>query len=144
MKQYELQKGMILYCKNGETVTVEAFTDTHIWVEYKSRIHERPIAIINEKLFFEDPSQRVSSVWKHDVVARYNYSDSRERPRQAFDNEEKDTASCMNCRFQISGECSSWTPCEEFQPVYKVSPAEMSYWPKEGDATRFKRKRNRK
>ena len=53
---------------------------------------------------------------------------------------EEEKKSCMNCRFQVSGECSSWDLCDDYQPVYRVSQAEMAYWPKEGDATRFKRK----
>lgn len=53
---------------------------------------------------------------------------------------ESEKKSCLNCRFQASGECSSWDPCDDFQPVYRISQSEMSYWPKEGDATRFKRK----
>lgn len=47
---------------------------------------------------------------------------------------------CRNCRFQLSGECSSWEICDDFQPIYRVSRSEMENWPTEGDATRFKQK----
>ena len=47
---------------------------------------------------------------------------------------------CRNCRFQLSGECSSWEPCDDFQPVYIISQEERDNWPTEGDATRFKQK----
>lgn len=47
---------------------------------------------------------------------------------------------CRNCRFQVFGECSSWDPCDDFQPVYHVPKAELDYWPTEGDATRLKQR----
>ena len=52
----------------------------------------------------------------------------------------KEQKLCRNCRFQLSGECSSWEPCDDFQPIYRVSQSEMDNWPTEGDATRFKQK----
>lgn len=53
---------------------------------------------------------------------------------------EKVQKACRNCRFQLSGECSSWEPCDEFQPIYQIPQSELDNWPTEGDATRFKQK----
>ena len=60
-----------------------------------------------------------------------------QEPKEKTETEPK---LCRNCRFQLSGECSSWDPCDDFQPIYRVSKSEMENWPTEGDATRFKQK----
>lgn len=160
MNKYNLKIGMILYCKNGETVKLASFSDTHIRVIYKGKIHERPITVLNEKLFFVKSCEKIiladSSQTQKKIVtelpntlispinSKENIStaDVLQTPIKQEENVWK--KSCRNCRFQVSGECSSWELCDDYQPVYSPPKSETDYWPKYGDATMFKKKGRRK
>ena len=144
---YNLKKHMLLYCANGETVVLEGFTDSQIWVKYKGKIYDRPITIINYKLFYDNPCAKTVYLHKGKV---YNSLDDCQKKQLKNDVKTEKLVpspemnaspqkSCRNCRFQISGECSSWDLCDDYQPVYKLSKSETDYWPREGDATRFKK-----
>lgn len=125
MKNGELKKGMTLYCRNGETVRLLDHSGTQIWVVYKGKTYTRPLTALQTTLFFEDPRPK----------------DAREAPEPP--KEETPKKSCMNCKFQISGECTSWDLCSDYSPAYIPSKAETDSWPCEGDATRFKRRGRR-
>jgi len=129
MGDYVLRKGVVLFCRNGQIVVVERYTDTHIWVKYNGKLYERPITIINEKLFFENPCEKKLTVDEHE----------KEQGKDQYDQTVKEKH-CFNCKFQCSGECSSWELCDDYQPAYTVSEVEKTYWPKYGDATLFRRK----
>ena len=155
MSHYNLREHMTLYCMNGETVILEKFTDTHIWVKYKGKVYEREITTINNKLFYDDPCAKIiylqnGKIYDSLEECKAEVRDDKAAPSVIIESNimpkegREEKKSCMNCRFQKSGECSSWEPCDEFQPVYKISQSDMSYWPKEGDATRFKRKGHKK
>lgn len=147
MNKYTLKKHTVLYCSNGETVIVEDFSDTHIWVKYKNRIVERPISVINERLFFTKPQTEPIN-----NCDEKTYSPSEEAPNDSAASEptalerlrrelNEEKKSCLNCKLHRSGECSSWGLCEDYQPAVRISQSDMSYWPVEGDATRFRKKR---
>ena len=125
MNRCKLHKKMILYCQNGETVRLLDYSETHIWVVYRGKTYTRPLTALQTTLFFEDPRPK----------------DACETP--APPKQEPPKKSCMNCKFQISGECTSWDLCSDYQPAYIPSKAETDNWPKEGDATRFKRRGRR-
>lgn len=55
MRNYNLKKGMVLFCKNGETVILEKYTHSAITVKYKGVMYERPISTINKTLFVRNP-----------------------------------------------------------------------------------------
>ena len=59
-------------------------------------------------------------------------------------SEEAWVKSCRNCKFQISGECSSWDLCDDYQQAYSAPKSETDYYPKYGDATMFKKKSRKK
>lgn len=138
MNTYNLKKYMILYCKDGQIVILHDFTDSMIRVKYKDKLYDRPITIINEKLFFENPC-RVSLSNKRIEAAASMGEDESTNQENA-----KQEKKCINCSFQHSGECSSWEVCDDFQPAYSVSDTEKAYWPQYGDATLFKRKRRKR
>ena len=158
MNNYELEKNMILYCKNGETVVLVTFTDRNIWVKYKGEIYLRPITTINKTLFLRNPLLK-KLFQNNEEIGLFDLSDKKQtrsetrvnsittatvvepKPKQADTTERK---SCMNCRHQLSGECSSWDVCEDYQPVYVVADSEKNYWPTYGDATLFRRKSRKK
>ena len=153
---HTLKKGMTLYCKNGETVVLTDFNENRIEVEYKGKKYGRPITSIQEKLFLENPCARATSPSQLKNVSDPPPENTRDcsatsksvptitkNPPLPRPEEERER-SCENCKFQVAGDCSSWNLCEDYQPVYRISKKEMSYWPQEGDATRFKRKGSRR
>ena len=182
MSKYNLRNGMLLYCKDGQTVQLASFSDTHIRVIYKGKIHERPISVLNERLFFVRSCAKIVSIdskkTEESIIKKhpqkfinrsedFSYDNSKmqsaivkEQPQRTTDkdadfstaniflptvkSEETWKKSCRNCKFQISGECSSWDLCDDYQPVYSPPKSETDYYPKYGDATMFKKKGRKK
>lgn len=158
MNEYKLKKNMTLYCKNGETVVLVTFTDERLWVRYKGEVYRRPIGVINKTLFLENPLLKKSI--QNNVKKDTSVSNCKKQPPvkgqvnftpipkvatlQPKQEEVEKKKSCMNCRHQLSGECSSWDLCEDYQPIYVVADSEKNYWPTYGDATLFKRKSRKK
>lgn len=69
--------GQILYCKNGEQVTVVGLHEDIIRVSYNSRIYERQISCIGTKLLINNPilnSTNLDKESKIDYSYDYNYS----------------------------------------------------------------------
>ena len=158
MNNCKLEKNMTLYCKNGETVMLVTFTDERLWVRYKGEVHIRPIEVINKTLFLENPLMEKSfrDDGKTDIFNLQYEKQSPIKNRENFtitptviepipkQGEISEKKSCINCRHQRSGECSSWDLCEDYQPIYVVADSEKNYWPTYGDATLFKRKSRKK
>lgn len=182
VNKYKLRAGMLLYCKDGQTVHLASFDDVNIKVLYKGKIETRPISIINDKLFFSNPADcqtaqksisdkqqsepivekelspamsktplakktsTVSEVTVLEKVPAISKVSSTPASSASGDNllknkdEETWVKSCRNCKFQISGECSSWDLCDDYQKAYTPPKSETDYYPKYGDAIMFKKK----
>ena len=135
MNSYNLKQNMTLYCRDGQTVTLIAFNDSTITVLYKGRPYNRSLSVIGETLFLENPCKKNLSTADTPSVSKLK------TPVPVPTGKEQETPrSCMNCKFQKSGECTSWDLCEDYQPAYSVSGLETDHWPQYGDATMFKRK----
>ena len=133
MNPYNLKQDMILYCRDGQSVTLTAFNDGIITVQYKGKSYNRPLSAIGKTLFFENPCKQKMHAT---VVASVSKPQDPVTPHK----EQPAPRSCMNCKFQKSGECTSWDLCDDYQPAYTVSKLETDHWPEYGDATMFKRK----
>ena len=168
INKYNLRCGMFLYSKDGQTVQLASFSETHIRVVYKGKIHERPISVINEKLFFVKSCEKIILAdskkmqdsalneqqggvidEKDKFNVQYNVPlthifPTAENSSVSNESEDKWVKSCRNCKFQVSGECSSWELCDDYQPAYAPPKSETDYYPKYGDATMFKKKSRKK
>ena len=98
------------------------------------------IAATEVKKGTKDGTKREPPVDKGGIVQKDRDSFMPIRVQKNETDPEEMKRLCRNCRFQVSGECSSWEPCDEFQPAYRVPQSEMENWPTEGDATRFRQK----
>jgi hypothetical protein len=146
MNPYNLKQNMILYCVNGQTVTLTAFNDSTITVQYKGKSYERSVSVIGQTLFVEDPCMAEKNATDRSSASEpvKPISLKADPPRRPVSitppTQQNPPRSCMNCKFQKSGECTSWDLCGDYQPAYTVSSLETDHWPQYGDATMFKRK----
>lgn len=147
MDQCNLRKHMLLYCRDGQTVVFENYSASFIWVQYKGKIYRRSIDVLNKTLLFTDPlhrTQKPDAETLDDIdlsTAKRNKNEVLSSAKKTGKNGESITSkkSCMNCRFQRSGECFSSKVCKDYEPAYSVSKTERDQWPQYGDATLFKR-----
>ena len=160
MNPYNIKVGMTLYCKNGETVIVTAIGSNEMQLNYKGRTAYRKFSCINQTLFLENPCKKNEQITPRSkttpkpaprTTPTYTPTPAPNlpfTPHPTIDFSAQDKIElercCRNCKFQHSGECSSWDVCDDFQPVYRIPKQETDLWPEYGDATLFKRKSRKK
>lgn len=113
----------------GDFATVEMVGDDYIVISYKGRSYHRDHSVIGTSLFVTDENIQPSD-------------------RRIFDTPETiPEKNCKNCLLMRREDCNGDREkrvCDDFRPAPNISSEEMARWPKEGEASRYRKINHKK